>query len=712
MAAEVLKGEIRAADRMSRSEDAMDITVRMEALRRAGLLFSGWLDDLEKEGAQDGQTGRAGATGATGATGTGALDGSCGKAGQAGSDLSERLARLGVELAVIRRDPGDGSASGPVEGCGAGDRAVLGAKDASGKTVSELGAEEDLPENGRFYLFTEGPQEPQGRQDPEPQEAGGEGQSSRRLLGFMCLSGDGRRAYVFFEDLTFEAGSQGRDSESVLAQAGARLKDIPLGEQGFVAIFSGDGRLLLFREAASGSSDPEAGEETVAGSVEAAVEASVEGFGEAAVEGSAEGSGEGAAVTASSGDDGRPRSRPRRLLLPDDLRSRARAQGFTEERAFLAGMEGEYLLRAELYRPLDWYITLAVPAGSMNARSRSLAFRVGLAALLAVLVGAGFALVSARLLSQGLLSLERRVSEAEGLDLGGESAEAFFQSDELTLRRDEVGRLAGAMDRMGAALVGKIREAVEAAKAREKVSGELSAAREIQLGMLPSPKEAPKSPGFDAAAALYPAKEVGGDLYDFFTAPCGRRCLAIGDVSDKGVPAALFMSMVVTLVRGTVQSGLQPEEAMSFINEQLNLRNPGSMFVTLVIGLFDASTGVFTYANAGHNPPAAVLDGQVRFFPSDSPDPLAGAWPGVRYRRREEILEDGELCLLYTDGVTEAQDAQGAFFGAERLSETLASGPDEPEEAVEELSRAVEAWRGAAPQSDDITMLAFRRKIP
>jgi sigma-B regulation protein RsbU (phosphoserine phosphatase) len=571
--------------------------------------------------------------------------------------LRGALARLGVEAGVVRLGgPGPGE---PAPGLPA---AWDGVRDVLGRTIPYLVREDDQAPEGRFYLFTSG-----------------EGKQARARLGFLCPSADRERIYAFLDDITLEAARADRAAEAVMEHLGSLAIELPVADDALAAVYGGDGKpLLVFGGPAAGAAAQAAGQagsgpwRPAAGSPEAW----------------------------------------RALTLPESLRERVRAEGFVEGTGELAGLPGRMFYRVERFKALDWYIALVVPASALAAPGRALAWRLALAAAAAAALGVVFALVSAGMISKGLLRLERRAREAEALDLGDPRSAGFFREDPLSRRKDEVGRLAQAMDRLGLSLVANIQEAVSAGKARERVLGELNAARVIQAGMLPLPKEAPKSPGFDAAAFLRPAMEVGGDLYDFFTAPCGRRCLAIGDVSDKGVPAALFMSMVVTLVRVTIQSGLQPEEALERLNEQLNDRNPGSMFVTIFIGLFDASDGTLTYANGGHNPPAVAGAGGARLFSSEDPDPLVGAWPGIRYKRRQERLEDGELCLLYTDGVTEAQDAAGALFGQERLLEALQAAPREPEEAVEAVYRSTLRWRGDAPQSDDITMLAFRRKIP
>ena len=173
------------------------------------------------------------------------------------------------------------------------------------------------------------------------------------------------------------------------------------------------------------------------------------------------------------------------------------------------------------------------------------------------------------------------------------------------------------------------------------------------------------------------------------------------------------MTMVVTLVRRTMKEGLSPEIAMARINDQLNERNPGSMFVTLVICVFDPLSGDISYASAGHLPPLVFGPSGARFFDSEDPDPLAGAFPDLKYKLRRERLLRGEACLLFTDGGTEALNMDKSLFGAERLAESLGSdNPKDNDHALltERVAKAIEDFRGEAPQSDDVALLAFRRK--
>ena len=232
------------------------------------------------------------------------------------------------------------------------------------------------------------------------------------------------------------------------------------------------------------------------------------------------------------------------------------------------------------------------------------------------------------------------------------------------------------------------------------------------MGILPAPDSAPRLESYSAAAFLEPAKEVGGDLYDFFTAPDGRQVVVIGDVSDKGVSAALFMSMTVTLVRYAIADGLNCAEAMRRINERLAENNPSCMFVTLFIGLFDPTTGKLDYASGAHCPPFVVnpeSSVSVRAL-TDTSGPLVGAMEGMEYELCHAVIEPGEYCLIYTDGVSEAMNESKELFTEDRIAEVLDGLREaEPDQVIAGVMKAVKMHRGEAAQSDDITMLCFKR---
>ncbi|MDR1165320.1 MAG: PP2C family protein-serine/threonine phosphatase [Deltaproteobacteria bacterium] len=391
----------------------------------------------------------------------------------------------------------------------------------------------------------------------------------------------------------------------------------------------------------------------------------------------------------------------------------------TEEMVDLPPPLGRTLVRIEWFKALDWRVVLATPASTLTAPARQMARRVVAVALGVAAMSVLLGLSAAHIVTRALSRMTARAAAAGDIDFTDPQAHLFFEDQGLSARSDEIGDLSRAFDKMGLDLAKNIQKRMEATLARERVLGELAAAREIQEGILPPQEEAPREGLYRVAPFLRPAKEVGGDFYDFFTAPCGRRCVAIGDVAGKGAPAALFMVMVATLTRRNIHSGLSPEKALEQLNRQLNERNPNSMFATLFLGLFDPETGALIFANGGHPPPLAARGGEAREIGAGRADPLVGAWPDLRYRLQSATLAPGEICLLYTDGVTEAQNADGAFFGRERLLEsvraaTLAGAAEAretaegPEGIIDAVNADLAVFRGEELQSDDITMLAFQ----
>ncbi|MBR4422646.1 MAG: SpoIIE family protein phosphatase, partial [Mailhella sp.] len=378
--------------------------------------------------------------------------------------------------------------------------------------------------------------------------------------------------------------------------------------------------------------------------------------------------------------------------------------------------DGSSLYRLAYFKAMDWYIMSSIPMSSITGPAEKLTGRLLMAAagLLAV------SLLLTLFLAVKLLSPLRLLTEKAGriaaADLSGERDDILLDETSRGLpveRQDEVGKLALSFVNMARALSQNIRKLVEATAASQRMQGELSAARDIQMGILPPPDSAPNGGRCSVSVLLHPAKEVGGDLYDFFTAPDGRQAVVIGDVSDKGVPAALFMSMTVTLVRYAIAEGLSCAEAMERINDRLAENNPSCMFVTLFIGLFDPATGELDYASGAHCPPFAVrAEGgtQVRKL-AETSGPLVGALPGMKFAPCRTVLEPGEYCLLYTDGVSEAMNEAQELFGEDRIEQILeglhGAGV---EEVIEKVMKAVEEHRGAAQQSDDITMLCFKRR--
>ncbi len=248
---------------------------------------------------------------------------------------------------------------------------------------------------------------------------------------------------------------------------------------------------------------------------------------------------------------------------------------------------------------------------------------------------------------------------------------------------------------------------VEAAK--QMIEGELKVARQIQMGIVPMIFPAfPERPEFEVYAVLEPAKEVGGDFYDFFFIDEDHLFFAVGDVSGKGVPASLFMAVTITLLR-TKALRIDLNRVLASVNDDLSRENKTGMFVTLFCGILDTKTGDVEYCNGGHNPPYMCrADGSVEIL--DVPgDLVLGALDGVYYTKRNISLGRGDTLFLYTDGVTEAMDEHGGFYTDQRLAEALKETKALPaNETVERILSGVHSFASGADQWDDITILALK----
>jgi phosphoserine phosphatase RsbU/P len=237
-------------------------------------------------------------------------------------------------------------------------------------------------------------------------------------------------------------------------------------------------------------------------------------------------------------------------------------------------------------------------------------------------------------------------------------------------------------------------------------------AADIQMGMLPNTFPAfPAQPEVDLFATLLPAQDVGGDFYDYFQLPDGRICFIIGDVSDKGVPAALFMAMTVTAFQILASS---PRLTVAAMVQELNRyvcdNNRSQMFVTALAAIFDPATGAIEYCDAGHEPPFIVhRDGKIEMVEKVGGVAL-GIVPDHRYVSGSLRLAAGETLVTYTDGVNEAMNPKRELFGTPTIGDVLGElAPDaSADDACRRLMQRVQRFAAGAPQSDDITMLALR----
>jgi sigma-B regulation protein RsbU (phosphoserine phosphatase) len=262
---------------------------------------------------------------------------------------------------------------------------------------------------------------------------------------------------------------------------------------------------------------------------------------------------------------------------------------------------------------------------------------------------------------------------------------------------------------VAAALV-RIR-AHKAALERAAVQRDLDLARELQGGLLPKvfPTREEAS-GIELFARLEPAKEVSGDLYDFFTIEPGKMCFVVGDVSGKGIAAGIFMAVTRTLIRATAVPGRSPLEIMNRVNAQLAKENQASLFVTMILGIVDTATGRMVYGQGGHNPPILVpVQGKPTYEPAGGM-PL-GVFEDAKFGERELQLKPGETLLVYTDGVTEAMNQAKDLFGEDRLEKAVTGVADlSPEKIAERVIEQVEGFVLEAERSDDITLLAIQRR--
>ncbi|MUM77858.1 SpoIIE family protein phosphatase [Pseudodesulfovibrio sp. F-1] len=275
---------------------------------------------------------------------------------------------------------------------------------------------------------------------------------------------------------------------------------------------------------------------------------------------------------------------------------------------------------------------------------------------------------------------------------------------------DEVGDLAGSFRVMKESLKEYIANLTTTTAAKERIESELRIARDIQMGILPKLFPAfPDRTEFEVFASIEPAKEVGGDLYDFFFVDETHFCFLVGDVSGKGVPAAFFMAVTKTLLKVVAEKGLDPGQILSKVNADLAAENDSCMFVTLFLAIIDIETGETRYANAGHNPPIHLPCGGEPRWVAPLGEPVAGVMEGMEYSTRTMTMAPGDILFIYTDGVTEAMNPEQALYSEERLLRTVAEASQRfAPTLVKTVNDSVAAFARGAEPSDDITMLAMQ----
>ena len=289
-------------------------------------------------------------------------------------------------------------------------------------------------------------------------------------------------------------------------------------------------------------------------------------------------------------------------------------------------------------------------------------------------------------------------------DSAREVAHGNFDAPLPTFKhQDEIAQLRDSFGTMQQSLKQYMEELRESTAAKASIESELNVAHNIQMSMLPKTfPPFPERDDIELYGILKPAKAVGGDLYDFFIRD-EKLFFCIGDVSGKGVPASLVMAVSRTLFRNIAAHTAEPSHIVETMNNAISDSNDSNMFVTLFVGVLDLQTGRLRYCNAGHNVPYI----QGALLPCD-PNLPVGAMPGWSFTEQTIEFAQGSILFLYTDGLTEAENAHQDLFGDKRVSDVISSFEGSPQELIETMTAAVRQFVGDTEQSDDLTMLAIK----
>ena len=349
----------------------------------------------------------------------------------------------------------------------------------------------------------------------------------------------------------------------------------------------------------------------------------------------------------------------------------------------------------------EWSLTVCIPSAEIfeEMESRNDRFVLTIALCAAGMMCIVFFLISA-LVNKPMKRLIDGVSQLRlgNLDVG-------INVD----TRDELGLFARAFKKMASDLKASIDHSARVMAEKERIGAELNVATKIQASMLPCIFPAfPDRAEFDIYAGMEPAEEVGGDFYDFYFIDEETLAFVIADVSDKGIPAALFMVIAKTLIKNNAQSGKSPKEVFEAVNNILFESNEAEMFVTAFLGYLNVSDGTLRFVNAGHNPPLLRRGGRFDWLKT-KPEFVLAVIEDSRYTQHEIVLSPGDELFLYTDGVTEAANKEYGLFGEARLLETVNGNLGLPlKEFLAAVHEEVDIFADGAAQADDITMLHLR----
>ena len=400
----------------------------------------------------------------------------------------------------------------------------------------------------------------------------------------------------------------------------------------------------------------------------------------------------------------------RNLYYDQDIGFQVASQILKDKTGVILSREGTYYA----YTPIlttGWKLCIRVPDTTVLAPVRSMNRNIiitiflflGAFGVIIALVALGSREFSDRL-TDPITALEKDV---EKISDGNLEYRAEIQDN------DEVGDLARAFNNMAVSLKEYIMDFATVTAERERIGAELNIATKIQEDLLPCVfPPFPDRGEFDIYATMTPAKEVGGDFYDFFFIDSDHLALIMADVAGKGVPAALFMAITKTLIKNRAQMGGEPSEILGAVNDQLCEESKAELFVTVWLGILEISTGKMSASNAGHEYPVIRRSSGAYRLMKLPNSPAVATLEGMRFREDKFILHPGDSLFLYTDGVAEAtrvEDGKEELYGTERMIEALNRHGDESvEQLLLSMKEEIDAFVGDSPQFDDLTMLALQ----
>ena len=384
----------------------------------------------------------------------------------------------------------------------------------------------------------------------------------------------------------------------------------------------------------------------------------------------------------------------------------------------------ELVIRDKGYIETDPHITAMVPVVKSNGEvtailcvqrqmdvlanvRHSFLRKISLALLLLVIL---VIIGQSSFLHHTLLKPLKLISD-EAARFSSENTASETKLRDVISNRDEVGQLAGSIDRMEEQVQIYVENLTKITKEKERISTELSLASRIQADMLPNIYPAfPNRPEFEIYGSMDPAKEVGGDFYDFFLVDEDHLCLVIADVSGKGIPAALFMMASKILIANNAMMGKSPAQILTDANTLICSSNREDMFVTVWLGILEISTGRLSAANAGHEYPVIYRKSSGQFdMLKDIHGLVIGSIGGIKYKEYSLMLAPGDKLFLYTDGVPEATNADKELFGTKRMLQALNADKEaSPEQVLSNIRRAVDEFVDGEEQFDDLTMLCIK----